>query len=945
MNVAPKTRSSRLWLAATVALMVLAWAGLGFLVVPRLLRTLAIDTVRERLHRELQLGQIGFNPFRFELTVQDASLPDADGGPALGFQRLVLNAEPWRSLWHRGLSLATLQVDGLTAAAVIRRDGTLNLADLARLAGPDDGEDRPLRLQIDRLAVTSGELAFRELDHPTPFETRLQPIRFELQHFSTLDTQGNAYHFTARSDAGETLDWSGKVFLQPFRSHGDFRIGALRATTLANYLGERLPFTVTSGALDLLGHYDVAASDGPLQLTASLDQLDIKSLGLRTRAATQDTLVLDSLQVQGAQANLTRREARVEHVVLTGGTINAWLSAAGRLNLQDLLGTEQLAKPASAPAAVPASAAPWHYDVPDIRVTGLVLNAEDQGLDPHPRLQLTDIALGLQGYSSDDTRPVEVTLALQVNHSGQLQAAGQILPRDLSGQGTLSLTDIDLTALQPYLQRDTDLTLLGGRLGAQLALQRTATGALTAQGDAQVSDLRSIDNLLRQDFVKWERLQARGIDYRSDPQRLRVRELLARAPYARVVVGGDRILNLTHILNPPGKAKIQVQTEGQSAVAALGPPPDIAIGVVRIEKAAANFADFWIKPNFAVGLLDVDGTIKGLSAKSGSRAQVDLHGMVDRYAPAIIRGEINPLAASAYSDLSMTFRNMDMTTVTPYSGHFAGYQIRKGKLSVELSYKIQDRKLNAGHHVVIDQLELGERVESPDATSLPVRLAVALLKDRHGVIDVQLPVTGSLDDPQFRLSPLVWKAILNLVSKAATAPFALLGGLFGGSDEQINQIAFAPGSSTPDAASQARLETLRKALVERPGLELEVPAAWSPEQDRPALLRRQLAVRLSGVAAKAGADPLAQLAAVFREDAGPTAPLPTEGTVEALETAVLARLVVSDAELAELGKARAAAVQDALFSQGGLDPARVFVTNGAPASADAQQLRIDLTLK
>ena len=374
--------------------------------------------------------------------------------------------------------------------------------------------------------------------------------------------------------------------------------------------------------------------------------------------------------------------------------------------------------------------------MPDIRVSGLALGAEDQGLDPHPRLQLDDIALGLQGYSSDATRPVDFTLALQVNHSGQLQAEGQLLPRDGSGKGTLALRDIDLTALQPYLQRDTDLTLLSARLGAQLSLQRDPAGVLTAQGEAAVSDLHSIDNLLHQDFVKWERLQARGIDFRSVPQRLHVRELLARAPYARVVVGGDRILNLTHILNPPGKARIQIQTEGQSAVAALGPPPDIAIGVVRIEKAAANFADFWIKPNFAVGLLDLDGSIKGLSSRAGSRAQVDLHGMVDRYAPAVIGGEINPLAASAYSDLSMTFRNMDLTTVTPYSGQFAGYQIRKGKLSIELSYKIQDRKLDAGHHVVIDQLELGDRVDSPDATSLPVRLAVALLKDRRGVIDV-----------------------------------------------------------------------------------------------------------------------------------------------------------------------------------------------------------------
>ncbi len=967
----------------TLAALALVWAAFGFLLVPRLVRTLAVERVRDHLHRELKLGEIRFNPFTLELQVANASLPDADGSLLVGFKHLVVDAELLPSLLLRGGDLSVLEVDGLVAHAVIDKDGNLNLAALAQLAGPEEADKRPARLRVERLAVTSGELDFRELDRAAPFEARLSPVRFELRHFSTVDTRGNRYHFTARSAAGETLDWSGQVFLDPFRSSGDFKIGAVHALTLADYLGDALPVALTAGTLDLAGRYDLDAGSQPLALTAEVSELNIDGLALRPRAATQDYVQIQNIKVSGARVDLAQHEARVEHVAISGGRIRAWRSETGALNLAELAGppAAAVAKPA-APATGQSSAARWHYALPDVRLSGLHVDAQDRGVRPAAQLVLSDIAVQVKGFSSDAAQPLGLQLSLRAGEKGQIASSGDLLLKDASFKGKLTVTDLDLTPLQPYLQRDTDMTLLSGRLGAQLDLERSAKSVITARGDLDVHDLRSIDNFLHQDFVKWTRLKAHGLEYRSDPQRIRVKELIATEPYARVVVGGDRSLNITHVLNPPGRAEAVAQAKAQAVAeaarskgptrgkaAAAAPPPapaavaDIAIDIVRFEKAAANFSDLWIKPNFTVSLLDLNGTVKGLSSRADTRAVVDLKGTVDRYAPAVISGQINPLAATAFSDLTMTFRNMDMTTVTPYSGHFAGYQIRKGKLSVELTYKINDRKLDAGHHFVIDQLELGDKVESPDATSLPVRLAVALLKDRRGVIDVSLPVTGSLDDPQFRLAPLVWKAIANLVVKAATAPFALLGKLFGGHDEQVNQVSFATGSATLDANSLKRLETLRAALVERPALELEVPAAWSPTLDRAAMIHRQLELHLAAVAPRAGADRYQQLLFAWREDAGAGTPLPPRAaafeadrkrpagaqpsaeTLAELQTALQARLVVGDAELAELGKARAAAIQDALFANGGVDPSRVFVVNAPPAAADAQQLRVDLTLK
>ena len=991
----------RLIIASAVAAALLSiYALLGFLLVPQLLHDAAVDTVRERMERKLELGEIRFNPFTFTLEVHNLQVPDIDGSVLVGFRRLLVNAE-LASLWHRAPVLSNLEIDEPTAAATIRPGGHLNLADLAMLAGPPDPaaaapEAKPLRLRIDRLAMSAGSARFRDKNRSKPFEARLQSVGFELRAFSTFASSDNAYHFQARSAAGEMLDWRGDIFLAPLRSKGQFTITGLTAATIESYLSDSLPLSLSAGVLDLQGGYELAATTGPTRIVANLDTLDIRGLGLRPKQAQQDYVHLDQISVTGVQANLVERSIDVGALRVNGGQIDAWLSTDGRLNLLDLAGPQAPAAENTPPvvATVEAPATPqvamptpaWRYAAGDIGISGLKVLMADRSTKPNAALTLGDIALVVTGFSSDQTQPVNMKLALKVNDTGEFTSEGQLRLDTLAAKAKLKLANIDMTAVQPYLNSRTDMTLKSGLLDAEFDVEHSEDKELTAKGDVNVRKVRSIDNPLQLEFLSWDALQLRGVDYRSAPQRIRIREIVARAPYARVIVGGDQTLNLTHVLNPPGykppadedeDAAPEQQSEttpvpANAATAPAAPPLDLAISRVRIEKGSAMFADFWIKPNFAVGIQDLSGTIIGLSADPTSRAKVDLKGTVDRYAPAIISGEINPLAATVYSDIAMSFHNMEMTTVNPYSGHFAGYKIDKGKLSVDLSYKIDDRKLNAGHRFVIDQLQLGERVESKDATSLPVRLAVALLKDRNGVIDVNLPITGTIDDPKFRVGPLIWKAIVNLIVKAATAPFALLGSLFGGGDE-VNQIVFAPGSAALEPAAQERLQSLRKGLIDRPGLQIDVPAAYAPEQDRDALLRGRYLALLTenGIAPPAAnsaapattTDRYQPLLALLRKQAGKTVALPAAAAsyeadrkrqrsepppadaIAELEAALQARIAIAETELADLGHSRAAAIQDQLLADGAVDPARVFIINGPAAGADNAQVRLDLALK
>ena len=930
----------RLRKLATSLLLVLValgvvWAGVGYWAVPRLVRSLATATVQDTLHRTLSVGDIRFNPWRLELAIDQLSLPDADGKPMLAWQALRVNLRLWPSLWMRGVHLDALQIDGLAVQAVIGKDGQINLADLAKLAGPDQPDDSPPRLAIDLLTVTGGQIGVQELDRPQAFALRLSPIRFELNHFSTVGSSRNGYHFVARSDAGESLDWSGTLALAPLRSQGEFHVDGLQVATVARYLAGQLPLQLSSGSITLHGDYRLQSGNGPLQLQAGISELSIAQLGLRALAADQDSVQLDSISVTGIAADIGQRSVTIDKLALQGGLINATRAPTGEFNLLALLGAAKPPAPV-APAAQATGQPDWRISLHTLALDGLRVALLDQTVQPQAELQLSSLSLGVTGLSNDLKPALPVKLALQVGDSGHLQLNGQLHPDNLAFKGALTLADIDLRAAQPYLQQHTGLTLLGGSLSAQLQLQHSAKSLLDASGNIEVRDLRSIDNELRQDFIKWQRLQALGVDYRSTPQRLRIREIVAQEPYARVIVGGDRVLNVTHVLRDSG--------ETAPAPPADNKPMAVSIGQVRIDKGSANFEDLWIKPNFAVSLGDLNGSITGLSSDAGSRAKVDLRGAVDRYAPALISGEINLLSATAYSDLALKFSNLEMTSATPYSGYFAGYQIRKGKLNVDLSYKIKDRKLDAGHHVVINQLELGDKVSSPEATTLPVRLAVALLKDRNGVIDINLPITGTLDDPQFRVGPILWKAFVNLLVKVVASPFTLLGNLFGGSDGQVNQISFEPGRAELNDDARKHLAALAAALTDRPGLELEVPAAASAEFDRPALLQIRLQEQLQAAAAKVGADRYQQLLAVWRDETGNKTGVPALAEAE-LQADLLSRWQVSDIDLEELGRARAAAIQDALLQSTGIDPVRLFVINALPAAADAQQLRIDLTLK
>jgi hypothetical protein len=657
------------------------------------------------------------------------------------------------------------------------------------------------------------------------------------------------------------------------------------------------------------------------------------------------------------------------------------------------------ASPPLAASSSAAASAPWQVELHEFNLTDAHISAEDRTARPTAKIVLAPLSLHVTGASLDLAKPVSVALETRINESGSLTANGEVTPQPAAASWSLKIADIDLTALQPYIGQHTSMTLRSGRLGGDAKFRYGAKQkpVVLFTGNIHVDDLHTVDDTLHDDFINWQRLDVLGLNYQQAPDRLDIAQIVARKPYARVIIEADSSLNAKRVLAGPGTASPQPpsadavsagkaaakrrshgSSAAQSAPAAPAPgssqPMPMAIKKVTVEGGLANFTDLSVAPNFSAGIQNLGGTVLGLSSKPSSRAKVDLHGNIDANSPVSITGEVNLLSAALYTDLAMSFRNIELSIFNPYSGKFAGYNIAKGKLTTELHYKVDSGKLDAQHHIIIDQLEFGDKTASKDAVSLPVKLAVALLKDRNGVIDLNLPVTGSLDDPKFRLAPIIWKVLVNILEKAITAPFALLGALFGGGPD-IQFVEFHPGTSALDPAAVDKVKAVAKALAERPQLKIEVPIAVVPDIDRPALAAAQFNAQLNelqtlkpGRKKSAGAAPtpydqldpgakLELLTELYVKDVGAEPKYPAavtdlkqkpelvSGKIDFLTQGIREHLVVGDADLNALGQQRATALEQALLSDAQIDPARVFLVANDKASSKDGLVRLELSLR
>jgi len=410
-------------------------------------------------------------------------------------------------------------------------------------------------------------------------------------------------------------------------------------------------------------------------------------------------------------------------------------------------------------------------------------------------------------------------------------------------EADVKVRQLALAPAQPLISKYVRLKLAGGSFSAQGKLATGNAGprgaALRYSGGFDVSGLvlNELDGDL---FAAWKSVGAERMVLSLSPNRLEVPELRVVEPNAKLIIEEDRSFNALRLLvNRPATGGAQVEAKAE---ATAEDPFPVNVRRVRIDNGKLDFADLSLRPQFGAKIQDLSGVVNGLASNRNTRSQIELDGRVDEFGSARIRGELNPFSPRDNTDLNVVFKNVDMVSASPYSMKFAGYKIAEGKISLDLKYRVKNSQLDGDNQVVIDKLTLGERVDSPDALKLPLELAIAILKDADGRIDLGVPVTGNMNDPQFSYGAVVWKAIGNVLTRIVTAPFRALAGLFGGNAEKMEAVDFDPGSARLLPPEKEKLKQIAQVLAKRAQLKLIAPAHYSEAADGAAL--RVRAVRL-----------------------------------------------------------------------------------------------------
>lgn len=675
---------------------------------------------------------------------------------------------------------------------------------------------------------------------------------------------------------------------------------------------------------------------------------------------------VERMAIKGIRVDLPAHRIDIAEVVNSGARASLLRNKAGGIEWV----SSPVLKTIRATDTKAGDEKPWIGKVGKLTVEDLGFRFEDQTTQPVAVQVLEGFGLTAEGLTNAANQKGMVALKTTINKSGKLSLAGNLQIYPLEAALDIETRAISLVPLEPYLGQFLNVSLTRGQVSnkgtATVKLEQSGVKA-GYKGNFTLGNFVAVDKINSADFLKWKSLYVGGIDFRLDPMAINVGEIALSDYFSRLILSKEGRLNLADIVKTSESeatvAPADKEKAPEIAKTPSGKPLPLRIAKVTLQNGTVNFSDFFVQPNYTVNLSGLGGRVSGLSSADDTVADLELRGKYANSAPVQIQAKLNPLAAKSFLDLTAEVKGVDLVGFSPYSGKYAGYGIDKGKLSLNVAYKLENRKLSAENRLFIDQFTFGDKVDSPDATKLPVNLAISLLKNNRGEIDLNLPIAGSLDDPQFSLGGLIIKVIVNLFVKAVTSPFALIGSMFGGGDE-LSNVAFDGGRATISEAAAKKLEVLAKALNERNSLKLEITGRADPETDkegvkRVALERAMKIEKMKDMKKKSEGDSLDNIAIApdeyklyltraYKESKFPkprnVVGLLKDLPVEEMERLMMTNLPATNDDILALAGRRAEVVQGWLVEQGKVAVERLFLLP-PEVDAAAKASRVDFSLR
>lgn len=878
---------SRKWLKRA------AWAFaiylvLGFLVLPPIIRAVAVKQLAKELHREVAIEKVRLNPLAFSVSIRGLKIKDPDAETLLAWDEVYVNFQ-LSSFFGHAWVFKEIAVVNPYARVQMNKDRTLNFSDiLAAHTGTNaapaklDKSAKPAALRIGQLRVEGARLSLADLTPNTPFRRMIGPVKISITDFHTDPNNSNPHVFTGSTETGETFTWGGRFSTDPIGAVGELGVDNVTLTNFAPLYQDFVNFDIRGGVAGFHVNYEFLMTQTTNIAAVSNASFTLKSFKLGTPGAAENLVELPefavsgvrgeaftrwidvgSVAVRGANLNLSRDKGAAFNVI-TAAQPNTNQSAPGGIILLMSSVTNAFAQLLNSTNLASAT-------VREVAVQDCAFTLRDDSLDRPAFLRVDEINVSAKNLSNRPETNLLTSVSLRWNTNGTFKTELDAALAPLNADVRLKADQIELAPFSPYLDSFVNLWVLGSKVGLEGTVRvRTEPGqlpAVTFDGSTALDELNLVGGGTGEDLLKWSSLHFDGIAANLNPPAVTVSNITLKNFAAHVLIETNGAMNVTSIMRagdtnapaPASAAPTEPAAKGSAIQQAFAQVktilgmetntfanlPKVNISTITVENGELQFTDRSVTPPARAAVNQVNATIQNISTEEMRRAQVHLTALAGGTGPIEVNAQLNPLNAKQATEAKVSLKRVKLNPADPYSGKFLGYRLTRGELNVDVEYTITASQVKGRNLVVLDQPTLGSKVASTNAINLPIKLGLALLKDSSGKIEIDVPVEGNLDDPQFRLGPVIWHVIGNVFVKAITSPFSLLGSLVGGKGgEEIQFQEFVPGSTELDAAAREKLTTVAKALEARPEVQVEVEGNVHSELDGAALRRAKVELQL-----------------------------------------------------------------------------------------------------
>ena len=879
-----KKRYSAIVLKVLVSI-VAFYTVLGFILLPYLIQTNFSKVLKQTTNASGYLEKIYINPYTFEVELKNLLIQDDKNKTLVYFNTLQVDLE-LSSLLDNIVHIKQIYLYDLKTNIVLDKNNQTNFQYIIDFLENNsknsestsetqaNNETSPIYFKIDNINLKNNRITFEDFTKTEPFKVDTKKFNVKLHDISLLPDEKGKLFLDVDIEDSFRLKMNSNLSLNPIRVDGDLILDNLRIDKINSYIKDDIDFKLNGERINLDLKYNVELNGDIKAKITDLntlvyrvkyqkDDISVYLGALKNKIETidiekkQESLSIDlngQLLVEDIRANksykiingvkdfkfdvnkidtnlsykVSLKDEKIDVVVDDTNIVLKDIS----YETKDLKVYLPLVSKDIKKVVVKKQKDDINLLVKDIVLKDTNLHFTDLTKKELINLEIKNINAKVDEVTLDKNLPIKFNLSLNTPQKGLVSTAGEVIIEPLKVDIDLKTKDIVFKPYLPYVNEFVNIDLKSGSLSSDLSIKvdkKDEKIEPKIDGDISINNFSLFHSLTNKKLFSFNQLSIEGLKYINDD--LNINNVVLDSSYTSFKIAKDKTTNFDNIMVSTG-VENETNDESTKQVEKTDEKSSFKYFVKNIElkDSKTDFSDLSLPLPFATKIHSLKANVKNISS-SDATTNVKLTGIVDEYGMATITGDINTANFKKQTDIKIDFENLDVTSFSPYSGKFIGNKIAKGKLWLDLTYKIRDSNLTSANNMRIKDLTLGEKVESVDAVDLPIGFVIALLEDSDGFIDVDVPVQGNIDNPEFKLGGAIWGAVGNVITNIITSPFRFLGSLLGIDSDELGSLDFEYGQTLVLPPQKEKLDNLIKALNKKPNLSLVIHPIYNEIED------------------------------------------------------------------------------------------------------------------